>query len=226
MPLRAQATGVPTRCAALSGQGTLPLPPVGYVSIVEPVVTPACTVSQGPVEIVPANSPLITSGAAPVTQNPSVFESAGGGTRDALASQTATVHERSWDCCGVDMNELDTTLTWQYNGSTVQSSSTHDAVSYHTETTCFPNSKDGWYLIGQTDKYISGGVGQVGVGVQGKAAFGYNGFFNDCLNAGYVNTYTENMYGYYDGSYYCTYSYTWSASFPGWHSQDWCGYGS
>ena len=192
----------------------------------ESTVTASCTVDQGSIEIVPSDSPLITKGNPTVTQGPSVNRPANNLSNLTLSQQTATVHERSWDCCGVDMNELDTTLTWQYNGSTVQGSSAHDAVSYHTESYCWPAKLDGWYLISQSVKYISGGVGQVGVEVQGKALFGYNGFFNQCTNSAFQNSYTENMYGYYDGSYYCTYSYNWAHSFPGWHPQDWCGYGS
>ena len=59
----------------------------------------------------------------------------------------------------------------------------------------------------------------------GHVGFGYNGFFDQCTNF-FQTAYTNTMVGHRDGSWWCQHSWSWNGGFPGWHTQNWCGYGN
>jgi hypothetical protein len=214
-------------CPEIAVTQDLPLAPVGYVSLVESTITDSCTLQTGAVEVVPVDSPLLQVEALSLVDGQTIEDNLAATTNSSTYSTTASVHQRLWDYNGSFLlNEFDTTLYWQYNYNTVLGSAAHNAVSYHTEGSCWPNSHDGWYLGHQDIAYSGGGYGQWQVGVTGHANFGYNGRFDNCNDVYPWTKYTNTIFGHKDGSWWCQYSYWWASGFPGWHTQNWCGYGA
>ncbi len=56
----------------------------------------------------------------------------------------------------------------------------------------------------------------------GNATFGYAVTFSGCANVNPMTKYTNSMTGYYQGGWYCQYSWWWNYGLPGEHTQNWC----
>jgi len=136
-------------------------------------------------------------------------------------SAIGTTYNRSWDCCGILMNALYTSLDFSWDDFVVTSVTNQwNTTVYHTEA---PPSR-GWYLDWQQLFYDSGCLGCSSLRLRGQAGFGYQGVF-DPSGTLFYNTYDNTMTGYANGAIFGTYSVTWRNSAPGWHVQQWYAYG-
>jgi hypothetical protein len=199
------------------------MPPAGYVGVVETTLGSDCQLHVSGEKFVPANSPSLQP-TSPTSRGSSAGAS-GGTAMQATSDTTATVHQRLWDAAGILLNEFDTVLSWQYDGNNVGGYNAYDAYAYHVENgTCWP-AYSGWY-VNPDNIYVSGGgVGQPTVTVAGSDSFGYQGFFSNCTNVNPWTQYWNYMTGYGSGGWSCQYYWWWASGFPGWHTQNWCGYG-
>jgi len=187
-------------CPSSSGQGRLTAPPTGFVRYVEYRVLDDCTVAKSAVRLIrPIEIPHLIPGSI-------------------LVDPSLTQHARSWDCCGILMNELSTTLQWNGISGSAYPYNQFNSTSYHTEA---PPSR-GWWLDYQNLWYPGCSSACSPVLLRGNAGFGYQGVF-DPSGTWYYNSYENYVYGYGNGYGECSYSYYWRGSAPGWNLQQWCG---
>ena len=186
---------------------------LNFAALLEVSVRDDCTVAVSPVKVVPlAQAPISLPGGSVFGKSHAAHK-----TGDPVA----TVYNRSWDCCGIQMNALYTSYDWSDNGSVVTTSNNQwNTTWYHTEA--WPSR--GWWLDYQQLYYSAGCNGCTSRTLTGKAGFAYQGVF-DPTGTLFYNTYVNTMRGQGNGGYYCTYSVNWRHSAPGWHSQQWCAFG-
>jgi len=130
----------------------------------------------------------------------------------------ATVYQRTWDCCGILMTALYTTLDWTATGSAVYPNNQYNTVIYHREA----GGSSGWNLSYQNLSYTGGCAGCWSASLNGNAEYWYQGVL-DPSGQLFDNQYHNWMTGYGDGSWYCSYWYQWKNGAPGWSEQAWCG---
>ncbi len=187
------------------------MPPRGYAVVTEGYVAKDCSFVLQPDRVVPIDQ-MPPSPSGPDYQISHGAVSAG--------DPEASVYQRSWDCCGIQMNALYTTLVWNAYGSYVYTTNQWNTTMYHTE---LPPSR-GWWLDYQSLWYSSGCEGCYSITLSGQAGFHYQGVF-DPTGTLYYNTYLNTMQGNGNGTWHCTMQLWWRLSAPGWHPQQWCGNG-
>ncbi|MEX2135763.1 MAG: hypothetical protein WEB29_02215 [Chloroflexota bacterium] len=135
--------------------------------------------------------------------------------------------QRSWDCCGILLNEYWTEIKFNkcsggFCSPYLRTYSGQDGGKWKTLSfSCGP----GWYPV-SSDHYFyrsSGGVGYTSVTLKGHQGFGYKGGF-DCGGNDYYNSYWSTVTGTSSGGWSCSYSYSWRKSL-GFQYQAWCGSG-
>jgi hypothetical protein len=197
-------------CPALSATHTPATPPPGYAVLTEGYVSKACVLVMADDKVVP----ISTIPMAPVGTTMNV-----GGTALTGGDPVATVYQRTWDCCGILMTGLYTSLQWNAYGSYVVTTNQWNTTIYHQEA-----GGGGWRLDYQQLWYSAGCQNCASRTLSGKAGYAYRGVF-DPTGLLYYNTDLNTMKGNGDGSWNCTYQYWWRASAPGWHVQNWCANG-
>ena len=178
------------------------MPPAGFARMAEWQVAANCSLVRLPDKIVALSS---------ITRDPQLdIIAKRWGKPSSGGDPTATVYQRSWDCCGNMMNALYTSLQWSTSGGGVYPVN-------QWNTTIYLN--DGWYLDYQNLQYTYGTVGGPEVDLNGNAGYGWSW-------GGFYNSYQNWLYAFGDGHYTCNYFYSWQNSAPGWTEQAWCAYGS
>lgn len=221
VPARALAATPSTAlCANISNIATIPAPPQGMASTQVWTLGTDCQLHAGPVQFVDeASVPGLAS-----QQISSIGAGAGGA--QPLTTSHAYVVSRSWDCCGILLNEYSINISWapSTGGSNITSWSAYDAAKWHREACC----GFGWYL-GSGDHSLgasSGGVGQASVTVHGHQGFGYWGSL-DPTGSVFYNTYDSWIEGKPGWTYgTCTRQIVWRHGAPGWSMQSWCNPGT
>ncbi len=219
-------------CGPASGTYEMPMPPPGLVAVEDLIVNADCQVEAGPVRFVaPTQLAPSPSNLAKATFG-SLADSAAATDASTSASGCcwgAYAVQRSWDCCGIEMNEYWTQFSWSNcSGGLcspyIRTYSGQDGGKWATELlTCGP----GWSRV-SSDHYLyisSGGVGYTSVTLSGHQGYSYRGRF-DCGGSNYYNSYWNSITGQANGNWVCSYSYSWRNSFVGWHTQSWCGSGA
>ena len=204
---------------------TLPAAPRGLVSTQTLSVGNDCQVHSGPVEFVDPATLVSIDGDAQeqitvVGESPSTL-----GSLSALSTSNAYAVSRSWDCCGILMNEYFMNVQWAPStaGSNVTSWSAWDGAKWHVEGFGL-----GWRLDSSNHSLgrSAGGVGSPSVTVHGRQGFSYQGAF-DPTGTVFYNTYDswlEGKPGFTFGQ--CTLQIVWRHGAPFWHTQAWCGSGT
>lgn len=162
-------------CGSGSISAKLPAAPEGYVAVQEFTLTDDCQLIEGSVEIVPASelSPATAEESgqfssigeqAPPTDQVTALGSASGCCWGAYAVQ------RTWDCCGILLNEYWTEFDFNrcsggFCSPYLRTWSAQDGGKWHTEGFCGP----GWYPVSSDHALYrySGGVGYTSVTVKG-----------------------------------------------------------
>jgi hypothetical protein len=221
-------------CGPISDTYDLPMPSPGLVAVADLVVDANCEVQAGPVsfvapmELAPSPSDMTKATFGSLAGSAAATDAATNGSASGCCWAAYAV-QRSWDCCGIEMNEYWTEFGWSNcSGGLcspyIRSYSGRDGGKWATELlTCGP----GWSRV-SSDHYLyisSGGVGYTWVTLKGHQGYSYKGRF-DCGGNDYYNSYTNYVTGYSNGNWYCSYSYSWKKSFVGWHTQSWCGSGA
>jgi hypothetical protein len=206
----ASAASSVTLCAGGSFSGSMLGPAHGFASYVEMQMTASCQLHVVRAIVVPANQIPTPLGMTTARSSRPVVSLHGGPVPATLIDPTATVYQRSWDCCGVDMNGLYTTIQWDYAGGLTYPYNQWN-MTYYTN--------DGWALDYQTLQYTGGCYGCAAASLQGVA--GYR-FFDGSV---YYNSYTNYITAYGDGSFNCNYTFYWKHTAGNWSHQAWCAYG-
>jgi hypothetical protein len=135
------------------------------------------------------------------------------------ATQTlhASVHQRSWDCCNIPMNEYDLQWWWTYDYR-IRGYNGHDYGQWHRES-----NGGGWYVAGGTE-HLGASATYSSATLTGSIGYGYQGGFDPSGQA-YYNAYSNSITGHTNGSWSCSGSWSWRRHAPGWHIQTWCGWG-
>jgi len=189
-------------CPGLTRTFVLAVPPKGFARFSEIRVLDNCNIV--------ASAPVLV----PLSQAPATMQAKSGN-----GDPSYTAYQRSWDCCGILMNSLSTTLQWQAVYGGVYPYNQFNATTYHTE----PPPSRGWWLDYQNLQYTGGCTGCSSDTLTGKAGFGYQGVF-DPTGTLYYNSYVNSVTAYGDGHGSCSYTLSWRHSIPGWHPQQWCAY--
>lgn len=219
-------------CGPITASFSSDMPPEGFVAFQETRIDDNCKLVVSAVQLVPENQLQPSPAEASAT-----FSSAGeslpapSGTASIDGSASGCCWagyavQRSWDCCGIKMNEYWTQLQFNrcsggYCSPYLRTWGAQDGGAWHTEVQYpgwYPNCCDHWL------RRTSGGVGYASVAVQGHQGYSYRGVFDTGGND-YYNSYTNNLSGNTTGNWSCSYSYYWKKSAPGWHTQSWCGSG-
>lgn len=206
---RTTAYAASASCPAITATHAPSMPPAGYAVLTEAFVSKACTLVMATDSVVP----ISTMPSAPAGTTVNV---GGGGTP---GDPVATVYQRTWDCCGILMSGLYTSLQWNAYGSYVVTTNQWNTTTYHQEA-----GGGGWRLDYQQIWYSAGCQYCWSRTVSGKAGFAYRGVF-DQTGLLYYNTYLNTMRGNGNGTWNCTWQYWWRNSAPGWHVQNWCANG-
>ncbi len=224
-------TSSPADCGPGSIKTKLPAAPEGFVAVQTFTMTDDCHVVEGDVEIVPASElpPAAAEGGgqfswisdeAPPPDDVSALGTASGCCWGAYAVQ------RTWDCCGILLNEYWTEFDFNrcsggFCSPYLRTWSAQDGGK-HTEGFCGP----GWYPVSSDHALYrhSGGVGYTSVTIKGYQGYGYDGGF-DCGGRDYYNKYWNTLTGNSNGNWSCSYTYSWKKSF-GFNYQAWCGSGN
>ena len=134
--------------------------------------------------------------------------------------------QRSWDCCGILLNEYWTEI--KYNrcsgGFCSPYLRTHSGLNGGKWKTLSFSCGPGWYPVSSDHYfYYTGGNGYTSVTYRGHQGYGYKGGF-DCGGNDYYNSYWNTITGNSNGNWSCSYSYSWRKSL-GFQYQAWCGSG-
>ena len=203
-------------CGSVGQHGVLPRPPSGMASLVEATLGPDCRLHVSAVQVVELGSipsgPASGSGTYFYHQDPHTF---------VPGDPVATVYQRTWDCCNILMTALYTTFDWTATGSAVYANNQYNTVIYHREA----GNVGGWNLDYQTLTYHGGCNGCWSATLHGEAGYWYQGSL-DWSGQLFYNSYSNDMFGYGDGSWGCNYSWYWRNGAPGWSQQSWCANGS
>lgn len=202
---------------------TLPAAPSGFVATQSWRVGDDCKVHRGPVEFVDPST--LGPVSVDVQAIGTVGERFAPGDVTSLSTSTAYGVSRSWDCCGILMNEYWLDVQWSPStaGSNITSWSAWDGASWHTE-----GGGLGWRLDGSNHSLAksAGGLGKPSVTVHGRQGFSYQGAF-DPTGTLYYNTYDSWLEGKPGFTYgQCTLQVVWRRSFVGWNVQQWCNPGT
>jgi hypothetical protein len=207
------------------------MPPQDLVATRNYRLTADCRIIAGPVQILPSNSvPPVsdvdsgTFGSIASAANHQVAPLGSG----SGSGWGAYVVQRTWDCCGILLNEYWTEFDWSncsggFCSSWIRSYSGQDGGKWHPEYTTYG---PGWYPVSSDHSlYISsGGVGYTTVTLRGHQGYGYRGVF-DTGGSDYYDSYTQYITGKANATWSCSYSKYWRKSF-GFNYQAWCGYGN
>jgi hypothetical protein len=218
-------------CGPGSIRTELPAAPEGFVAVQEFELTADCRLVKGKVEIVPAEA-LVDPGENSEAQFSNIAEEAA--PPDGVSVQGAGsgccwgayAVQRTWDCCGILLNEYWTEFDFNrcsggFCSPYLRTYSASDGGKWHWEGFCGP----GWYP-NSSDRYLyrsAGGVGYTSVTISGHQGFGYDGGF-DCGGNDYYNSYWNSLTGHSNGNWSCSYTYSWRKSL-GFQYQAWCGSG-
>lgn len=210
-------------CGEIKEAVTLPAPPPGLVATETWAVNENCQIELGPVQFVDPSmiGPIpgdALIGLGSVRQSPNSGES-------VLSTSNAYAVQRTWDCCGIKMNEYYLDVQWSPStaGSKITSWSAWDGASWHLEA----NGK-GWHLDAPNHFLgaSAGGVGNPSVTVHGHQGFKYDGIF-DPTGTVFYNTYDTWLEGKPGFTYgQCTLQVVWRHAAVGWHQQQWCSPGT
>ena len=213
-------------CGAFTGSDDLPAAPAGKVAMRTIWLDTACQVHVDPVQFVdPSALQSGPPGQGGVLASVSGQAAPGAGGAAPLTTYPGSAYaiERTWDCCGILLNELFSNLTFAGNGSIITSYDGWDGYILHREG----GGLTGWSL-NHSDSYLrvqAGGVGSTVVETEAHQGFSYQGVF-DPTGTLYYNSYTEDLYGFVYGTWLCHYSYYWRHSFVGWSVQQFCNAGT
>lgn len=234
MPAPVAAKGSDPRpdCGPGELNGKLPAAPEGFVTVQEFTMTENCRLVAGDIEFVPA-AELVPAGGAERGEFESIGDEApppegvstlGSGSGCCWGAYTV---QRTWDCCGILLNEYWTEFDFNRCGGGfcspyLRTWSASDGGKWHTEGFCGP----GWYPVSSDHALYrhAGGVGYTSVTVKGYQGFGYDGGF-DCGGRDYYNKYWNTLTGNSNGNWSCSYTYSWRKSFA-FSYQAWCGSGN
>lgn len=223
-------------CGPGSIEGELPMPPEGLVVRQTFTLDRNCNIVAGPIETLPESeleaataTDGSTFGSVSETRRaprPSDVSTAGSGSGCCWAGY---VVQRSWDCCGLLMNEYWTEFTFNkcsggFCSPYLRTYWAQDGGKWRGEVgSCGP----GW-MRNSSDHYLyrsAGGVGYTSVTISGHQGYSYRGRF-DCGGNDYYNSYWQSLTGSSSGNWSCSYSHSWRKSFFGWSLQAWCGSGA
>jgi len=129
----------------------------------------------------------------------------------------ASVHQRSWDCCNIAMNEYDLQWWWTYD-TRIRGYRGNDFGQWHRES-----DGGGWYEAGGTE-HLGASSNYSSATLTGSIGYGYQGGFDPSGQA-YYNAYSNKITGDTSGNWSCSGSWSWRRHAPGWHIQTWCGWG-
>ena len=223
----------PTSCGPLEFEGNLPAAAEGRVTRQTITVTADCELVVGPAEDLPADALVRDDAGLATDEFGSITDSAkrerGGLTTMGSGSGCcwgAYAVQRSWDCCGIKMNEYWTEIDYTKNSSGVINWwSARDGGAWHREYTC--GGSAGWWPANDHALYRSaGGVGTTSVSVAARQGYDYRGAFDACQGGVFYNQYSNSLTGKASGGWTCNYSFYWKNSAPGWSYQAWCGTGN
>lgn len=221
-------------CGPGSVEGVLPAAPEGSVTIQTIELTADCRlVDRGIQVVLLRNIPDADPGGSATLGTVSASEDATGGVA-ALGSASGCCWgaynvQRTWDCCGILLNEYWLEFDWSTCGGGVCTPwairwyAGQDGAKWKTlSNSCGP----GWSPIAASHglAVTSGGLGSASVTLEGHQEFGYKGGF-DCSGNDYRNSYTNSITGIADGNWTCSYSYNWKKSLA-FVYQAWCGTGN
>src|SRR5579859_6502507 len=128
-PAGATSTSNTRSCPGESASGSLAMPPAGFARMAEWQVAANCSLVRLPDKIVALSS---------ITKDPQLdIIAKRWGKPSSGGDPTATVYQRSWDCCGNMMNALYTSLQWSTSGGGVYPVNQWNPTIY---------LNDGWYL--------------------------------------------------------------------------------
>ena len=223
LPAEARVQSATKVCPGVGHAEVMHMPPAGFVSVVDTQITANCTVMSSGPRLVPRAQFLATlaagerlttlaiatptaPSAAPMARKP----------KPGASDPTMTMHQRLWDCCGILLNEFDTTLSWSYDGSQVYNVGGYSSYYAHPE----PSPNVGWWLNNWSTYYINGCSGCSYIELAGYGDFKYDGEFDH--NGNYENEYWNYDTGYANGTNGYYYRWYFKNTFFGWHKQDWC----
>jgi hypothetical protein len=219
-------------CGPGTIKGDLQAPPEGFVAIQSYHVTDDCRVIKGAVSVVATSEApgaaaegSGTFGAVGAQEPPDPGQVSAQGAGSGTGFRAYAV-QRTWDCCGILLNEYWTEFSWtncsSFCGTTIKGYSGQDGGKWHSLSfSCGP----GWYPVSSDHGLgiTAGGLGFTSITLRGYQGYAYKGGF-DCGGTDYYNKYTNYITGKAAGTWTCSYSYSWRKALS-FNYQAWCGSG-
>lgn len=208
-------------CGPTAWSGSMTVP-VGMVATQVVTIGADCQPHPGPTVVLESGAVTPPNGAAQMGTIDRISSSLGPSPLAAVYG-SAYVVQRTWDCCGIELNEYWVENRWSSTGTGgyITSWSGQDGYKAHRELTGGGWAPDfGNHWLGLQD----GGLYYSYETVGGQLGFTYQGIF-DLGGHDYYNYYWQTMRGAANGGWTCSYGYSWRKSLS-FNYQAWCGSGS